>query len=175
MTRIPSDMYPIANKIIASIVEDKKSSKTPREKLEKLFKNPKRLEKLEQFDRIEYQRRLEETNKDAKISQLEMQENINLIITELMAPFKDNRKKYEDLSPKEIFHLLIGDENFKEGQITVATITRIGDTHIKCRLNNGLAATIWFKDIEDNPNQIYSEAPTMPKEEVEKINSSAIQ
>ena len=54
----------------------------------------------------------------------------------------------KDLNLTQIFYLLIGDENFKKGVITVAKVTWVDQ--VQCRLQNDLCAAIWYKDIFDS-------------------------
>ena len=48
----------------------------------------------------------------------------------------------KDLDLTQIFYLLIGDENFKKGVITVAKVTWVDQ--VQCRLQNDLCAAIWY-------------------------------
>jgi transcription elongation factor SPT6 len=72
---------------------------------------------------------------------------LKLIKEELTHPFRDLRDERKDLQQQQIFHLLIGDENFQKGMITVAKVLRIDPEHVQCKLQNDLAAALWFNDI----------------------------
>ncbi|MCQ2817430.1 MAG: hypothetical protein MJ252_09215 [archaeon] len=144
ITRIPLDLYQMAYKIITVALENEKAKDTSTN-TEKILRNPKRLER---YDYGEYLRLIEENNNE-KYSSQEIMSYIKFIVKELKAPFKDPRGRHKDLTPQEILRLFIGDDTFDKNQITVASIVKFGDSHIKCRLNNGLEATIWYKDIDN--------------------------
>ena len=140
MTRIPLDMYPLANKLIKSALEDE-HLKDGVDMVEVILKDPKKLEVL---DCNEYIRKQTE-NQNVNAHSLRFM--IDLIKAELNAPFKDPRKEHKDLTALEIFLLLIGDETFRVGQITLARVIKVDEQHVKCRLMNDLEATVWINDI----------------------------
>ena len=159
MTRIPLDMYSLANKLIKSALEDE-NLKENIDPVEVILRDPKKLEIL---DCTQYIKKQTE-GQPANIAHC-LRFNIDFIKSELNAPFKDPRKEHNDLTPRELFLLLIGDDSFKEGQITVARVIRVDEQHVKCRLMNDLEATVWIKDVfEDNEKGSYAEMKARYKE-----------
>ena len=154
MTRIPIDSYEMAIKLIndAFKKEEKENTKKQKkkvnendEKIEEILRYP---EKLNVLDINEYIKKQSENLKSQEIEELKF--TIKLIRDELTNPFRDLRDIRKDLSTNQIFHLLIGDENFKPGMITVAKVISIDKEHVQCKLQNDLSATVWFEDIYDN-------------------------
>ncbi len=137
VTRIHPENYPLANKIALSAMEDnfKESSS---EAIRIILRDPKKINIL---DLDEYIRTSQEKgNKYTKF-------NIYFIKNEFQNPFNDERPSHKDLTSSELFYLLIGDPTFKKGQLLNATVLRVDEEHVKCRLTNDLEATIWYKDI----------------------------
>ena len=156
MTRIPISSYDMAKKLINDVYKKEENNKRQKkkiddiyEKIEEIIRNP---EKLNVLDINEYIKKQSENLKNTEIDYLKF--TIKLIKEELTFPFRDMRDKRRDLAQQQIFHLLIGDENFQTGMITVAKVIRIDTEHVQCKLQNDLAATVWFKDIfEDSENE----------------------
>ena len=137
VTRIHPENYPLANKIALSAMDDnfKESSS---EAIRIILRDPKKINIL---DLDEYIRTSQEKgNKYTKF-------NIYFIRNEFQNPFNDERLSHKDLTSSELFYLLIGDPTFKKGQMVNATVLRVDEEHVKCRLTNDLEATIWYKDI----------------------------
>ena len=158
MTRIPISSYDMTKKLINDVYKKEENNNNKKqkkkiddiyEKIEEIIRYP---EKLNVLDINEYIKKQSENLKSIEIDYLKF--TIKLIKEELTFPFKDLRDKRRDLDQQQIFHLLIGDENFQEGMITVAKVIRIDTEHVQCKLQNDLAATVWFKDIfEDTENE----------------------
>ena len=154
MTRIPIESYDMARKFINDAFKKEENSKKQKKKnigsdarIEEVIRYP---EKLDVLDINEYIKNQSENLKNIEIDKLKF--SIKLIKEELTHPFRDLRDKRKDLSQLNIFHLLIGDDNFQQGMITVAKVIRIDTEHVQCKLQNDLPATVWFKDIfEDSP------------------------
>jgi len=127
------------------ITKNKRKNLKVKKKLLEILKYP---EKLNILDINEYIKKQSESLKTQEFEQLKF--TIKLIKEELTHPFRDLREERKDLTQNQIFHLLIGDENFKEGMITVARVIRIDTEHVQCKLQNDLVATVWFEDIFDN-------------------------
>ena len=143
MTRIPFEMYSLANKFIKTALESERLRESE-DKTKRILKDPQKLENVDINEFIKKQNDSNNTNI------LELRYNIQLIKAELNNPFKDSRKVRQDLNANEIFLLLVGDRTFKEGQITVATVIKVDHEHVKCKLTNGLEATVWVNDISDD-------------------------
>jgi transcription elongation factor SPT6 len=160
MTRIPLDQYPAANNIIAFVLEEKLNDKESNQsQIEEIIKNP---TKLEIIDDNKY---FINNSNNQNINIKELKFYFKLIVKELYNPYSDPRKQRKDLIDEQIFPLLIGDENFKEGQITVAKVIKVDQQHVKCRLMNGLEATLWIKHIfEENEIGTYEEMKERYKE-----------
>ena len=151
MTRIPLDSYDMAKKLINDVFKKEENNKKQKKKFEseeKIVEILKYPEKLNILDINEYIKKQSESLKTQEFEQLKF--TIKLIKEELTHPFRDLRDERKDLTQNQIFHLLIGDENFKEGMITVARVIRIDTEHVQCKLQNDLVATVWFEDIFDN-------------------------
>jgi transcription elongation factor SPT6 len=156
MTRIPIEQYKRAKSIISFVLGKKE---TTQENIEEILREPKKLEI------IDYNNYIKSNIDNPKINIHELKFYLDLIRTELNNPFSDPRRERKDLKPEQIFHLLIGDENFREGQITVAKVSKVDQQHVFCRLMNGLTATIWIKDIfEENEKGTYEEMKERYKE-----------
>ena len=166
MTRIPVESYDLAKKFINDVFKKEENNKKQKKKngsdtkIEEIIRHP---EKLEVLDINEYIKNLSENLKNTEIDQLKF--GIKLIKDELTNPFRDLRDPKKDLDPKQIFHLLIGDDNFQEGMITVAKVIRIDTEHVQCKLQNDLPATVWFKDIFEDS----SENEKISKEKVKSL------
>ena len=163
MTRIPIEFYDMAKKFINDAIKkediNKKQKKKKTDEIEEIIRYPKKLEVL---DLNEYIKSQSENLQNMEIDKLKF--SLKLIKEELTNPFKDLRDARKDFSQKEIFNLLIGDENFQEGMITVAKVIRIDTEHVQCKLQNDLTATVWFKDIFDD-------SPENEKISKEKVKS----
>ena len=166
MTRIPIKSYDLARKFINDAFKKEETNKKQKKKVgidarvEEIIRYP---EKLDVLDINEYIKNQSENLRNTEIDELKF--SIKLIKEELTHPFKDLRNPKRDLSPQQIFHLLIGDDNFQEGMITVAKVTSIDTEHVQCKLQNDMPATVWFKDIfEDSP-----ENEKISKEKVKSI------
>ena len=158
MTRIPIDSYDKAISIINTVFKKDESNTNKRqkkqddsEKIEIIIRHP---EKLNVLDFKDYLNKQKENLSNQDYEQLKF--TIKLIQDELASPFHDPRKDKISLNPEQIFHLLINDENFKKGVITVAKVTKIENEngHIQCKLQNGLSGALWFDDIfEEGQNE----------------------
>ena len=157
MTRIPMENYDLAKKLVNEVTakDEKKSRKKNKidydkdnEHIEEVIRDPKKLQKIDLNEFIQKQIELNK-NKNPQF-QTNLKYALTLIIKELEKPFDDPRYMRKDLDPTQIFYLLIGDENFKKGVITVAKVTRVDQAHVQCRLQNDLSATVWYKDIFDS-------------------------
>ena len=166
MTRIPIEAYDLAKKFINDAFKKEENNKKQKKKVgidarvEEIIRYP---EKLDVLDINEYIKSQSENLRNVELDKLKFY--IKMIKDELNHPFKDLRYPKRDLSPQQIFHLLIGDDNFQEGMITVAKVTSIDTEHVQCKLQNDMPATVWFKDIfEDSP-----ENEKISKEKVKSI------
>lgn len=162
VTRIHPENYPLANKIALSAMEDnfKESSS---EAIRIILRDPKKINIL---DLDEYIRTSQEKgNKYTKF-------NIHFIKNEFQNPFNDERPPHKDLTSSELFYLLIGDPTFKKGQMVNATVLRVDEEHVKCRLTNDLEATIWYKDIFEDSDIRPDEAKI--REMKEKFKSGMV-
>ena len=147
MTRIHPESYPLSNKLASSAVED--DIKQNEDCILTLLKDPKKFNMLELKDFI---------RKSEEKGTVSFRTVINFIILEFNNPFKDPRPQHKDLTPSEIFYLLVGDENIRVGHIVLAKVVRVDSQHVKCRLLNDLEATVWIKDIfEDEHLDPYKE------------------
>ena len=151
MTRIPIESYDKAKSIVNTVFKKEESNNNKRqkkqdisEKIEKIIRHP---EKLSVLDFKDYLNKQKESLSNQDYEQLKF--TIKLIQDELASPFHDPRKDKIALSSAQIFHLLINDENFKEGVITVAKVTKIDieEGHIQCKLQNGLNGSLWIGHI----------------------------
>ena len=166
MTRIPVESYDMAKKFINDAFKKEENNKKQKKKngidmkIEEIIRHP---EKLDVLDINEYIKNQSENLNNTDIDRLKF--SIKLIKDELTNPFRDLRDSKKDLDPKQIFHLLIGDDNFQEGMITVAKVIRIDTEHVQCKLQNDLPATVWFKDIFEDS----SENEKISKEKVKSL------
>ena len=150
MTRIPIDSYKTAEKLIDAVFKNdesnnnKKQKKSIGYKIEEIIRHP---DKLNILDINEYINKQREVLGNTEFEYVKF--TIKLIKEELTSPFHDPRKEKIELNATQIFHLLIGDENFCKGMIVVATVTRIVDEHIHCKLQNNLLGILWYKDVVD--------------------------
>ena len=162
MTRIPMDAYDIAKKLINEAFkkggEEKRKKNYIEDKTEEIIRNP---EKLNEVDLKEFIEKLSETSNMDYIRFI-----VKLIKDELNKPFRDQRPKRIDLDQKQIFNMLIGDDSFQKGIITVAKVIRIDQEHVQCKLQNDLDATIWFKDIFENSSD---NPKNMSKDRVKEV------
>jgi transcriptional accessory protein Tex/SPT6 len=88
---------------------------------------------------------------------------IEQIISEFNNPFKDPRQaripgitnKSPSISNERLFYLLIDEtpRTFKKGLIVTATVTKVLDTKVICRLENGLNAIILQQAILEDSNE----------------------
>ena len=163
MTRIPLDSYKTAEKLIDAVFKkeesnsNKKQKKNIAVKIEEIIRHP---DKLNILDINEYINKQREVLESAEFEYLKF--TIKLIKEELTSPFHDPRKDRIGLNPSQIFHLLIGDEHFDKGIITVAKVIRVDQQHIQCILQNGLNGTLWFEDT-------YDEGEKEPNEKIRAI------
>ena len=169
ITRIHPDLYPKA-KAIAKYITDNEYSSCDQQ-LEVIFNEPAH---INNFDLNDFLKR-SESDKGQSNNQI----NIKFIIEEFQGPFKDPRPEHIDLSTEEIFYLLINETKatFNEGHFVVAKVTRIDEQHVKlpngtfsktlhvkCKLSNGLDATLWIKDIFDEKSEEGSRLDKLDKE-----------
>ena len=154
MTRIPVESYDLATKFINDIFKKEDNNKKQKKKIgndikiEEIIRYP---EKLDILDLNEYIKNQSENLNYSEIEKLKF--SLKLIKEELTNPFRDLRDPRKDLNLHQIFHLLIGDENFQVGMITVAKVIRIDTEHVQCKLQNDLPATVWFKDIFEDSQE----------------------
>ena len=85
---------------------------------------------------------------------------VEKIITELTNPFKDPRRfrtpDQVNISNEKLFYLLIDEQKrtFKRGLIVTATVSKVLDSKVICRLDNGLSAIILSSNlISENTNK----------------------
>lgn len=155
ITRIHPENYPLANKIAMSAMDDNFKDLSS-EAIRIILRDPKKLNILDLEEYIKTSQ--EKGNKYTKF-------NIYFIKSELQNPFSDERPPHKDLTSTELFYLLIGDPTFKKGQMVNSEVLRVDDEHVKCKLTNGLEATIWYKDIfEDSDNRSDDEKIRVMKE-----------
>lgn len=145
ITRIHPENYPLANKIVKSAM-DENFKDLPSEAIKIILKDPRKIHCL---DLQEYIRKSQEKgNKYTKF-------HISFITNEFQNPFKDERPQHSDLASPELFYLLLGDPSFKDGQLAHATVLKVDNSHVKCRLSNDLEASAWFREIfdEEKPDE----------------------
>ena len=161
MTRIPIDSYDKAMSIINTVFKKDESNNNKKqkkqdegEKLEAIIRHP---EKLNVLDFKDFLSKQKESLSNQEYEKLKF--TIKLIQEELTNPFHDPRKDKIGLTSNQIFHLLINDENFKKGIITVAKVTKIDlkEGHIQCKLQNGVNGSLWTTDIFDEDEKDKSE------------------
>ncbi len=114
-------------------------------------------ERLKHLDLKQYFQQLEMTNMG------NMHTIIEQIISEFNNPFKDPRQaripgipnKSPSISNERLFYLLIDEtpRTFKKGLIVTATVTKVLDTKVICRLENGLNAIILQQAILEDSNE----------------------
>lgn len=137
-TRIHPNMYNIAQKIAqeAAILENKDAvNLTASQCIEKILRNPNMLRNV-QLDKLI--QKLEFTNeREAKIT-------TEFIIQELSNPFQQFRKKAGEPIGDELIRLLLGDTTLKyqDGMIISATILRIEENKLICKLDNKIEGII---------------------------------
>ena len=156
MTRIPIDEYGLAQKLINDVFKKEEINKKQKKKNDDIIDKTQEIlrfpDKLNILDINEYIKKQSENLKGIEIDHLKFM--LKLIKEELTHPFRDLRDERKDLQQQQIFHLLIGDENFQKGMITIAKVLRIDPEHVQCKLQNDLAAALWFNDIlEDSENE----------------------
>jgi len=86
---------------------------------------------------------------------------VEYIIEEFSQPFKDPRDyrtpTKQKITNQDLFYMLIdeSERTFKRGMIVTATVTRVLENVVFCKLDNGLDASIQKKDLEktDEPLQ----------------------
>ena len=158
MTRIPVESYDKARSIINTVFKKDESNNNKRqkkqddgEKIEMIIRHP---EKLNVLDFKDYLNKQKESLSNQDYEQLKF--TIKLIQDELASPFHDPRKDKIGLTSTQIFHLLINDENFQKGVITVAKVTKVDieEGHVQCKLQNGLNGSLWIGDMfEDDEKE----------------------
>jgi len=85
---------------------------------------------------------------------------VESIIDELSAPFKDPREYRTptklNISNESLFYMLIDEteKTFKKGVIINATVSKVFDNMVLCRLDNGLDATIQKNDLEKTDDKL---------------------
>lgn len=148
MTRIPVESYELGKKFINDIFKKEENSKKQKKKVETDVKIEEIIRYPEKLDILDINEYIKNQSENLNYSEFEkLKFSLKLIKEELTSPFRDLRDQRKDLNQQQIFHLLIGDENFQVGMITVAKVIRIDTEHVQCKLQNGLSATVWFKDI----------------------------
>lgn len=79
---------------------------------------------------------------------------LETIFEEIQYPFRDPRKyrtpEKLHITPEKLFYMLIdeSERTFKRGQIVTATVTKVLENMVLCKLDNGLDATIYKDDLE---------------------------
>jgi transcriptional accessory protein Tex/SPT6 len=107
--------------------------------------NPRKINELD-FD--QYKQELEKSNK-ANMTVL-----LDLIIEEFTNPFKDPREyitpSKPNISLSQLLYLLIdeSERTFKKGIIVTATVTRVLENLVLCKLDNGLDGIIKKGNLE---------------------------
>jgi transcriptional accessory protein Tex/SPT6 len=85
---------------------------------------------------------------------------LDYIIEELQQPFKDPREYRTptklNITNHDLFYMLIdeSERNFKRGIIVTATVTRVQESVVFCKLDNGLDATIQKNDLEKTDEKL---------------------
>jgi transcription elongation factor SPT6 len=162
MTRIHPDVYPYANKVALRAVEDDLHKGD--DPIELILKNP---IKLKELDLKDYIRKTEEKVSNAQVTAA----IIEFIEKEFTHPFLDPRPEHKDLEGNKLFDLLLCDPSFGQGHIVLAQVIGYDrDKHVKCRLQNGLEATLWIKDVFEDLDSIDNEAKYKEMQEKYKEN-----
>lgn len=113
--------------------------------IKKVMANPSHLKNL---DIKSYNNELERSGM-SHLTQL-----VDYIMEELRAPFRDPRSyRTHDklgLDNEKLFYMLIDEtpRTFKKGMIVTATVTKVLDAVVFCKLDNGLDATVQKADLE---------------------------
>lgn len=113
--------------------------------------NPKRLKEL---DLKQYSLELEKTDQQNMLMLVEY------IIEEFSQPFRDPREYRTttklNITNQQLFYMLIdeSERTFKRGMIVTATVSRVFDNMVLCRLDNGLDATIQKNDLEKTDEKL---------------------
>lgn len=85
---------------------------------------------------------------------------VEYIIEELSAPFKDPREYRTptklNITNQNLFYMLIdeSEKTFKKGMIVTATVSKVFDNMVLCKLDNGLDATIQKNDLEKTDEKL---------------------
>jgi transcriptional accessory protein Tex/SPT6 len=115
--------------------------------------NPRKINELD-FD--QYKQELEKSNKGNMTVLLE------LIIEEFSNPFKDPRQyitpSKPNISLSQLLYLLIdeSERTFKKGIIVTATVTRVLENLVLCKLDNGLDGIIKKGNLEQTDDKLES-------------------
>lgn len=113
--------------------------------------NPRRLKEL---DLKQYSLELEKTDQQNMLLLVEY------IIEELSQPFKDPREYRTptklNITNQQLFYMLIdeSERTFKRGIIVTATVSRVIDAVVFCKLDNGLDASIQKNDLEKSDDKL---------------------
>ncbi|CDW91618.1 transcription elongation factor spt6 [Stylonychia lemnae] len=116
-----------------------------------VINNPKRLKEL---DIKQYSLELEKTEQQNMLILVEY------IVDELSDPFKDPRDYRTHtkltITNEDLFYMLIDETNktFKKGMIVTATVSKVFDNMVLCKLDNGLDATIQKNDLEKTDDRL---------------------
>jgi transcriptional accessory protein Tex/SPT6 len=85
---------------------------------------------------------------------------VEYIIEEFSQPFKDPREYRTptklNITPQKLFYLLIdeSERTFKRGIIVTATVFKVTEAMVICKLDNGLDATISKNDLEKTDEKL---------------------
>lgn len=141
-TRIHPESYAVTYKFAKDALMEGDSEQDMIHKqlaIKKVMANPSHLKKL---DIQSYNSELERSGM-SHLTQL-----VDYIIQELENPFKDPRayRTHDnlDLTNERLFYMLIDESprTFKRGMIVTATVTKVLDTVVFCKLDNGLDASV---------------------------------
>ncbi len=144
ITRIHPSKYAMAKKIARSAMEEN-FNKDAEIAIKIIFNFPSKLNCLDLNEYI--LKNLEMGNKSIK-------QDIAYILDEFKNPFNavNIQNAHIDLTPKEIFGLLIGDTSFRKGSYAYVKVIKSDKEHIKCKLANDLDGILWVKDVYDDDN-----------------------
>jgi transcriptional accessory protein Tex/SPT6 len=85
---------------------------------------------------------------------------VEYILSELTHPFKDPRTYRTpdnlDITNAKLFYMLIdeSERSFKRGMIVTATVTKVLDNLVFCKLDNGLDAIIQRNDLDKSSEKL---------------------
>mmetsp|Transcript_22820 Transcript_22820/g.22056 ORF Transcript_22820/g.22056 Transcript_22820/m.22056 type:complete len:178 (-) Transcript_22820:1560-2093(-) len=142
-TRIHSQSYVLAYKVASDIPNDGRHGKDQAQMLAReVIRNPKLIKEL---DINQYKIEMEKQG----VSGQAMNIIIDQIIEEFENPFKDPRELRTpgniQITPQQLLYMMIdeSEKTFKKGIIVTATVVRVLNDKVLCKLDNGLDAQIF--------------------------------